>query len=550
MKRFKKVTAFLLAAMMVLAASCTAFAAEPEKTGTAATPIDSNKQASMKNHTFTAYQIFKGVQGKDNTITKIDWGSGINSSAFLTALQADPTVGSQFEGITYLASANETTGVNRCADAVARVISGWKDDSDYARAFARVADANKTGSGSAPGTTLSAGYYLVVDTTTFGTDFEGDQVKNLSVLRMTEEHAFTPESKTGVPTLTKKVKEVNDSDVTVTDQWGDVADYDIGDDVPFQLTGTLPADYASYESYKYVFHDTLNAALTLNNDTIVVKVKNGTNEKELEADQYAFAPNGNSFTVTIANLKTLSGVTISADTVITVDYTAKLNGTGITYGEGIDNTAYLEYSNNQNSGGEGETGRTPDDKVVVFTFKMVVNKVDGENQPLDGAEFTLYKMKKQDGKTELVEEGKTWTAVISGDKNNIFTFAGLDAGEYKLVETKTPAGYNTAEEMYFTVTAEYTNDEVPSIKALSVSDVRDKNGNVIKKIDNQNENAFTITPDTTNATLSTSVVNLKGILLPSTGGIGTTIFYILGAVMVLGAGVLLVTRKRMGRTRS
>lgn len=116
----KRASAFFLASVMLLAMTCTAFAAETEKTGTVATSIDSDKQASMANHTFTAYQIFKGTQGTDDhTITNLDWGDGINSAAFLTALKADPTVGGQFANITYIAAADNVTGVNRCADAVA-----------------------------------------------------------------------------------------------------------------------------------------------------------------------------------------------------------------------------------------------------------------------------------------------------------------------------------------------------------------------------------------------------------------------------------------------
>lgn len=548
MKMFKKVTAFFLAAMMVFAMTCTAFAAEPTKIGTPETPIADDKQASMEGHTFTAYQIFKGEQGEgdDHTITKIDWGSGINAEAFLAALKADETIGDQFTGITFVANASEETGVNRSADAVARVVAGWGDDTDYARAFARIADENKTDVGIAVGNTLTAGYYLVVDTTDFGEGFEGDQVKNLSVLQMTAEHTFEPQSKTGVPTLEKKVKEVNDSAVVV-DEWGDVADYDIGDDVEFRLTGTLPADYDTYKTYKYVFHDKLNENLTFNND-VKVTIVNGETATELPAGNYELggATDKDSFTVTIANLKALTGVTIDANTKIVVTYTAKLTGNNIIYGTGIDNTAYLEYSNNPNPDGEGDTGNTPDDKVVVFTFKMVVNKVDGEENPLQGAEFTLYKMEKQEGSDELTE-GKTWKAVVSGGKGSIFTFDALDAGEYKLVETKVPTGYNKAEDMYFTVTATYTEDEVPEIETLTVSDVRDKDGNVIKKIDNADENAFTITATTENATLDTTVVNLQGILLPSTGGIGTTIFYVIGGILVVGAGVLLVIRKRMSK---
>ena len=252
--------------------------------------------------------------------------------------------------------------------------------------------------------------------------------------------------------------------------------------------------------------------------------------------------NNESFTVTFANLKMQTAVT--KDSVIRVEYTATLLPGAVVGGAGNSNTAHLEYSNNPNDNGTGTptTGNTPEDKVVVFTYSLIANKTDEDNKALSGAGFTLYKYNAQSMAEDKYEPvGTEMTGVTT------FTFKGVDAGMYKLVETTVPAGYNKAEDMYFTVTAEYaaTSDNAsPSVTKLEITSVNDAAGKQI--VDATGTPTFSFTGVASAGTLTTDIVNLKGILLPSTGGIGTTIFYIIGGIMVVGAGVLLVTRKRMG----
>lgn len=554
MKRFKKVTAFFLAVVMILAMNCTAFAANdipfPD--------VSTEKKADISEHTFTAYQIFKGEVDKDGNLLKIDWGNGINASAFLRALQGDSVFGegeaNLFYGIQY-----DEKATNKSADAVARVMKEWGSDiitkedgetigtpsenSKLAREFARVADANRAaGTGKGKGENLDGGYYLVVDETQFTGDAE-DTVRNLSFLQMGNNQPFNPVNKTDVPELEKKVKEKNDSDVTVTDKWGDVADYDIGDDVEFVLTGTLPSDYSSYKTYKYVFHDTLNAALTLNAKSIKVyiddtEIKEGFTVATEDIGE-------DSLRVTFDNLKENTAVT--ATSVIRVAYTAKLGDANVAFNK-AENKAHLEYSNDPNHDGTGTppTGETPEDIVVVFSFKLVANKIGEDGKELSGAGFTLYKYNKESTATE--EDAKY--EIVGTEITNVtkFIFPGLDSGKYKLVETTVPSGYNKAEDMYFTI--ESTFDETnQKVTGLTIRAVTDKDGNEIT--DSKGEKVFTFTAlggdETLTDTLTSDIVNLKGILLPSTGGIGTTIFYVLGAILVVGAGVLLVVKKRMSK---
>ena len=325
--------------------------------------------------------------------------------------------------------------------------------------------------------------------------------------------------------------------------WLDSADYDIGDSVPFQLKATLADNVSSYTTYKVVFHDTLSKGLTYNSDAKVYI--GGTETNGFTVTSTVNADGTTTLTVSCDDVKDLGAGNSS---VITVEYTAKLNESATVGSAGNTNKVKLEYSNNPNNSGTGnnETGNTPEDTVVVFTYKTIINKVtknpaydpdkdsnktgtdsEGNTQyiPLTGAEFTLEKYNKE------TNEWKSIT-VVKNDKGTTFTFSGLDDGNYRLTETKTPAGYNTIDPIEFTITATHDNSgATPTLTSLS--------GNATGSV-------ITFTSNLSEGSLSADVVNQAGAVLPETGGMGTTIFYILGSVLVLGAGVLLVVKKRMG----
>ena len=326
---------------------------------------------------------------------------------------------------------------------------------------------------------------------------------------------------------------MQDDDDNVADQWQDVADYDIGDSVPFKLTGTLPSTLADYDTYKYVFHDTLSAGLTYNSD---VKV---TLDGQDVTASFTVTSSGNSLTISSNDVKAL-GATAASEIVVT--YTATLNENAVVGLSGNPNEVYLEFSNNPNDGGSGETGSTPTDQVVVFTYELDVLKVDGEapTTVLKDAEFKLSK----DGKWLVVEEveGKglvvsEWVAdeaaastLVTGEDGKI-AIVGLDEGTYSLKETKAPTGYNLlsapislvieASDVHTTpYTGSNASDELTAITLNGVSG------------------------DTTSGAVSTTVENNKGSVLPETGGIGTTIFYVCGGIIVAAAAVLLIVKLR------
>ena len=512
MRHIKKLASLLLALVMALSLSVTAFADE-------STTYSITINNSTAGHTYEAYQIFTGDLGTNEAgnkvLSNIVWGSGV-SEAGQTAL----------------------------GDAAAKAET-LKTEAD-AKAFAKaVAPYLTTAAGSANTVTdgkyvisgLAAGYYLVKDR---DGSLTGDNDSYTEyIIQVVGNVTATPKS--DVPEVQKKVKDINDSTDTTKTDWQDSADYDIGDSIPFQLKATLADNVSSYTTYKVVFHDTLSKGLTYNNDVKVYIDGTATNGFTVTAT--VNADGTTTLTVSCDDVKALGAGNSS---VITVEYTAKLNENAVLGSAGNPNDVYLEYSNNPNKSekGNNETGETPKDVVIVFTYKTIINKVDSENKPLTGAAFKLEKLiKGKDGAAD------TWTTVKEftvDETTTSFTFSGLDDGQYKLTETKTPVGYNTIDPIYFVIEA--THDEtadVPTLKTLNAY-LTDANGNKQTEMkDGESVNIDLGTVDLTAGSITTTVVNKSGSKLPSTGGIGTTIFYVLGGVLVLAAVVLLVTKKRM-----
>lgn len=446
-------------------------------------------------HTYEVYQIFAGdVSSDGTTLSNIEWGSGVTSFTF-----------------------------NGSSDAatIAESLDGTTDDSATAQSFATTAAANlgtatATVSSTASTTTISgltAGYYLVKD----ADDSQSGENSSYTRFILKVVGDATAELKSDVPSVEKKVKDINDSTETELSDWQDSADYDINDSVPFQLTATLPSNLDDYTEYYLELSDTLSSGLTYNGDAKVYLDNDGVRTDVTSS--FTIADDGSSFKIN--NLKSLDGVTSS--TKVVVEYTATLNENAVIGSEGNPNTVKLIYSNNPNYTGSGETsptGETPEDTVIVFTYKVVVNKVDQNGDALEGAAFTLYK-KDSSGNWNEVE-------TISAGDTTTFTFSGLDDGDYKLVETTVPDGYNKASDVEFTVTADHdiTSDS-PALNSVTGT------------------GSLTFTSSTTDGSLTTDVVNKKGSVLPSTGGMGTTILYVVGTILVLAAGILLVTKKRM-----
>ena len=484
MKLFKKLASFILAFAMVMAIAMPSVVMAADDGSITITGANAG-------HIFEAYQIFTGkVSG--NTLSDIEWGSGVSE-------QGKTALGSAKE------KAKELTDSNSKDFAYAV--------SEYLTNPAGSANA-KDSSDNYVITGLEPGYYLVKDKgpTT------GQDSYSKFILQVVGNK--TVAVKKQVPESYKKVMDKNDTTGTTTD-WQDSADWDIGDKVPFQLTGTVASDYKEYKApYQLVFHDTLSEGLTFDKNSVKVYTNDSTDP--ISADQYTVtypATDGHTFDVTIKNVKALDGIV----TKIRVEYEATLNEHAVIGSAGNPNKMYMDFSNNPNSTQGGEKGTTPEDKVIVFTYKTIINKVDSEKHLLADAAFKLEKVNKN-GSNTLVKE-------FTADENTTsFEFKGLDDGQYILTETKTPEGYNTMDPITFEITATHdveSND--PTLTELS--------GNkVIGEIE------FTVSKD--DGSLTADVVNNKGSELPETGGMGTTVLYAAGTLMILAAAAFLVMKKK------
>lgn len=523
-KVIKKLLAALLAVAMLCAMAVPAFAYDTEEV--------------RAHHDFKAFQIFKGDVSEDNQkISNVEWGSIIhNSTDFLTQLKAAPIIG------------NEFNDANNAQEAAA-VISTWHESDDNSIAFARfvchylypTADADPQPYIPGGGDMVSipeggAGYYLVVDTTKFN-DGEYYHAYNSFLLKVNKgKFNLQIKPKYVKPTVEKKVYDNDINDISSAGGWGSSADHAINEKFQFRLIAKLPASddraYDYYKEYAVLFNDTLSEGITFDKlDKVEITNGDDGTPQVIDAANYTRTPNGSqSFTLSIKDVKTCVP-DLNKGATITVTYTAHLNDKATVNTAGSPattenkNSVYLQYSNNPRI--DTSLDHTTTSEVCVYTYQLNNTKYHDDDTPgneLAGAGFRLYsdeachdedeiKLKMNDDGTysrDFSTEGKG-VEMISGQDGQ-FNVKGLDAGTYYLKETKTPDGYGACANKEIVISATHDVNHV------------DLSGN-----------------------LSTTIINKKagGITLPSTGGIGTTIFYVVGGGLMVAAIVLLVTKKRM-----
>lgn len=456
--------------------------------------------AKYQGHTYEVYQIFTGdFDGK--VLSNVKYGENGTKTAG-TEVTAEEL--------------KQLTDVN---------VEGKTDQEklDVIKTFAKLENPVATLTKTDTSYAAAPGYYLIKDK---DGSVSGNDANTLYITKVVGDVAISPKS--DVPSFEKKVKDTNDTTGETSD-WQDSADYDFGDKVPFQLKATLPSNYADYKTYYLAFHDVEETGLSFNADSVKVAVDG----KAVDAANYTVKTtgltDGCTFEVVFTDLKTAVAAA-KAGSVITVDYTSTLTKQAVLGNRGNVNKAKLQFSNNPNSeqGGESTpTGETPWDNVIVFTYEVVVNKVNENKKALKGAAFKLEK-KLNGGTTTPVKE-------FTAGEDTSFTFSGLDDGDYILTETATPAGYNTIKPITFTVTAKH-NIEWTTGERVDV--LTELNGNAAS-------GEITFTADLPAGSLTTNVVNVKGSNLPSTGGMGTVILYVAGiAVFVLAGATLVMALRR------
>lgn len=366
---------------------------------------------------------------------------------------------------------------------------------------------------------VDQGYYLIFEN---GPAADGESV-SLVMLDTAGQDDIEVTSKEGVPELTKKI-------VNGDFDSGDRQDSDlvaVGDTVNYEIRVKAPSPdiLANYSTYKYVVHDDISDGLKLDADSIKVYV--GDN---LISSGYTVRTDNNAdnceLEVEFADVKAL--LKSAADTDVVVQYSCTVESGAITGTPGNPNTAHLEFSNNPYA--ENSTTTTPDDKVTAFTFQLQVDKVDEDKNPLAGAKFGLAKKVTDNEWGELVELGS-----VSGSGGKSFLVSGLDVGDYKLVETETPAGYTRIDDVFFTIGAKAdTDSDDPQLLELTVTRGE---ANLLVGVDGKAPE-FSMTPN--DGKLQTAIMNVTGNRLPATGGAGVFALYVGGALLVFsGAGLVL-----------
>lgn len=523
MKSTKKLLALLLSAILLLSLLPAAFATGADTDAGAAgnTPAEQNPPtdnptysltitATENNREYELYQVFKGALHIDEhgnkILSNVVYGASWDNHAL-----GDPVDDTILQGyVDGTAKENIDKFLDHKGNPITKV--------------------NATGS-KAMFEGLPAGYYVVLEVG----EVTGYAAKSEHIIQVVGDTSIA--AKMDVPTSQKKVKDTNDS-TGATTGWQDSADYDIGDNVPFQLTATLPENILRFKGpYALTFHDKQSEGLTFKSDSVKVYLNTVSDANLIPSTRYVVKTTDLSdakctFEIHFDDIKVITGVT--ANPKIIVEYTSTLNNQAKIGSEGNPNEMHITFSNNPNSDQSEENGKTPDDKVIVFTYQLQVLKYNGtdaaeQTLPLEGAEFTLYK-KNPAGGYDLV---KTITPEKAEDIGYgvkfAYNFVGVDDGDYKLEETKAPAGFNTADPIEFTISATHQeNSDDPQLIEVKGTDP--------------------IT-NTTDHKLHVAVHNYRGNTLPSTGGMGTTVFYVLGSILAVGAAILLVSKKRMNGAR-
>lgn len=526
----------MLASMLVLPAS--------------AAEYDITINGTSTGHTYEAYQVFTGTLADSGILSNIDWGSGVNGGTLLAALKGDASLGSYF---------TSCTGASDVAEKLA-LAPFTNLGSVELDAFARIVaqnltnDSTKIHTSSSSGNTytisdLAAGYYLIKDKYDDADPELNHDSYTKYMLYVVKDITVSP--KAAVPTITKTVSKLENSN------YSDSASVTISREAYFRLTGTLHDRITEYDSYKYIFTDTLSEGLTLadknKDDTVdikdftiaVVNPADGTNiTVDLTEGKYAgvkpgfaFDESTNIFTITFADVKAFIKAATGSDTVakdaIQITYMAILDSDAvITDGSesaktGNVNSATLTYSSDPNRGAVGPTAVTTTATASVFTYALQVNKVDANGTPLPNAQFILYH-----------EPSTSGAATIYG----IFEQNG--AGVYTLT------GFSEDKAQATTLTVNSTETaQKGTLKLYGLGSATFKLEETKAPSDEYNllQGAASITMPDDRASASTQVLNIvnhKGATLPETGGMGTTLFYVVGVVLMLGAAAVIIAKKR------
>ena len=574
----KRVLAMLVCALLVVLSVVPTMATTGTKKGETSTFTIKN---SVSGHTYKLYQLLKG----DVSGLNIDGGTGTLSNVE----KGDQAVAGKTAEEIYTLIENKTgEELGKTAWSLVKTGATPKYMID--------------GTGSNATKEVENGYYVIEDTYSGSQVTDGSNTISRYIVAVAGDTTVAPKS--DFPTVDKKIV---DTDANKSlDDYGKTDTAAIGDTIEYEVTGKLP-DMTGYTYYYYYITDTMSKGLTLVDDYVksdssktggfTVTIGNTT---LVRGTDYHVYKDGQEFKLTIVGLKQLAkDNSWSKGTSISIKYNALVNENAKIGTDANTNTVHLNYSNNPNTSDQHDdtnkpgipdnsvpTGIGPNKVTKTYVTELTLNKVDTEGNALNGAEFTLvgdnlkklivntnvdfvvandgtyYKLKtgvytetqsttdtadkyvdtnikyKRVVTTEVeTADERSHTIVATVDDSGRLTFTGLNAGTYTLKETKTPEGYSTMK------------DETITISATQGSANAEVGGDITWMMSVNDPATITDINVSTDGKISANVVNTKGNVLPSTGGIGTRIFYIIGGLLMAAAAVVLITKVRFNKNK-
>ena len=564
MKNMKKLLAFALVLVMLSALSVTVFAAQthtititnnPSTTGVsiigktfkASKVFDMTYNTAKSAYSYTIDSDGDGSWCWSTIRGTLDSSTGVYTNASL-GLKFTPTA---LDATVYTVEQTDTGGQMTAAHAQALTVA--------LNPLLTSAPSKGTATATAESVTINItpdvpGYYAVSGSAASTAD--PTQTVVAAVALSNTDPDRTVAIKASAPPLTKQI--VSDPAYIVLDAAGQAAAAEVGTVIHYKLTSAVP-DLTGYDDYTLIFNDTMTSGLTFDATSVKVYIKNvGDSDTPIGTDKYTLITSGSTLGTYTFRLQipyaTLSDSAYSAADPIKITYDATVNSGALTY-DFENNSASIDYSH---SPYDDTTNHTPDHPTYVIDLNLDVLKVDTSNSEtkLDGAKFKLYKITdstttpetKAYYKWDTTNNTISWqTTLAAGDEFVTGTdgkltqqIRGLGSGTYYLQETAAPQGYNPLDhDIPVVITIEEdTTTTPPTVTVTAKVDGEDAditNGTI----------QLTASQSSAQPVATGTIGNAAGTVLPSTGGIGTTLFYVIGTILVLGAGVVLVTKRRV-----